>query len=196
MTDQTKLAALSDSPTSDTIRSASVTSTFAKGGLVEPTDAQKKAGNYRKLHTSVQGMDLSIENEKGSTRSGIGKDGKKWSVVMPAHYGYIKGTTGADGDHVDAYLGPHAGHPLIYVVDQLDADTGKFDEHKVLIGFKSKRDALDHYYRGFSDGRGKDRVGAVTTMPAGEFRAWVDKGRRTRPLGSIRIKHFAKGGFV
>jgi hypothetical protein len=132
-------------------------------------------------------MNLSIENEKGSTRSGVGKDGKKWSVAMPAHYGYIKGTTGADGDHVDAYLGPHPGHPTVHVVDQVDADTGKFDEHKALIGFKSRKHALDHYHRGFSDGRGKDRVGAVTSLPAHKFRSWLEKGRRTRPLGALRI---------
>jgi len=95
VTDQTRLAALSDSSTSATINAAGATRSFAQGGEV-PTPAQKKAGNYRKLHTTVHGMNLSIENEKGSTRSGVGKDGKKWSVAMPAHYGYIKGTTGAD----------------------------------------------------------------------------------------------------
>src|SRR5579864_2250737 len=187
MSDQTRLAALSDGPTSALLNSAGAVRSFATGGAVAPTEAQKEAGNYRKGHVRVHGMDLSIETPKGAKRSGKGKDGKPWSVTMPAHYGYIRGTKGADGDHVDTYLGPHPGNPNVHVVDQVDADTGKFDEHKALIGFQSRQHALDHYHRGFSDGRGKDRVGAVTTMPAHKFRSWVEKGRRTRPLGTLRV---------
>jgi hypothetical protein len=187
MSDQTRLAALSDGPTSALINSAGAVRSFATGGAVAPTEAQKEAGNYRKGHVRVHGMDLSIETPKGAKRSGKGKDGKPWSVTMPAHYGYIRGTKGADGDHVDAYLGPHPGNPNVHVVDQVDAYTGKFDEHKALIGFQSRQHALDHYNRGFSDGRGKDRVGAVTTLPAHKFRSWVEKGRRTRPLGTLRV---------
>lgn len=54
-----------------------------------PTEAQKEAGNYRKGKVTVAGLDITIENPKGSRRSGVSKDGTPWSVVMPAHYGYI-----------------------------------------------------------------------------------------------------------
>lgn len=54
-----------------------------------PTDAEKEAGNYEKGHVIIQGLDISIENPKGSFRSGVDKDGKPWSVKMPSHYGYI-----------------------------------------------------------------------------------------------------------
>jgi hypothetical protein len=37
------------------------------------------------------------------------------------------------------------------VVDQLDAETGKFDEHKVLTGFRVAADALEAYNELFSD---------------------------------------------
>src|SRR5690606_38745403 len=36
----------------------------------EPTDGQKEAGNYKLGHARWNGLDLSIENQKGSTRSG------------------------------------------------------------------------------------------------------------------------------
>ena len=71
-----------------------------------PTEAQKEAGNYRKGHVRLHGMDISIENPHGSERSGVGKDGKPWSVTMPASYGYVRRTEGADGDQVDVYVGP------------------------------------------------------------------------------------------
>lgn len=181
--DQTKITALSDSPAGDTVRAAGVMRSFAKGGLVsEPTPAQKEAGNYQKRHMTVHGMNLSIENEKGSTRSGTGKDGKKWSVAMPAHYGYIKGTEGKDGDHVDVYLGPLPQHPMVHVVNQIDHVSGRFDEHKAMVGFRSKDHALDTYHRGFSDGHGPDRVGSVASLPVNEFKDWVSKGKRTQPL--------------
>ena len=66
-----------------------------------PTEAQKAAGNYRKHHVRIHGLDIALENVKGGKRSGVGHNGRRWTVTMPAHYGYIKRTEGADGDHVD-----------------------------------------------------------------------------------------------
>src|ERR1700748_955107 len=86
-----------------------------------PTEAQKSAGNYQKAHLKAHGLDIAIENPRGSTRSGTGANGKKWSVRMPVSYGYIKRTEGADGDHVDCFLGPHLNSKKIYVLDQMDA---------------------------------------------------------------------------
>lgn len=201
MSDQSKLALLSDSPTGDTVRTAGAVRSFALGG---PTEAQKKAGNYRKLHTSVHGLNLSIENAKGDLRTGKDKGGKHWTVVMPAHYGYIKGTEGADGDHVDIYLGPHPHIAYVHVVDQVDHETGAFDEHKALMGFPSKKAALDAYRAGFSDGKGADRIGGTTTLAIDKFKEWLARGVRKRPLSKLAppkpaaqvVKSFAEGGAV
>ena len=191
MTDQTKITQLADNVAGDQVRTGAIRS-FAQGG---PTDAQREAGNYRKLHTSVHGMKIAIETEKGSERTGTGKNGKTWSVQMPAHYGYVKGTEGKDGDHVDVYLGPALGHPIVHVVDQVDHDTGRFDEHKALLGFRSRKHALDTYHQSFSDGHGPDRVGAVTSLPVGKFKDWLAKGKRKAPLGKLkRVRSFAEGG--
>lgn len=169
---------------------------LAKGG---PTEAQKEAGNYRKFHTRMHGLDIAIENLKGSERNGKGEDGKKWSVTMPAHYGYIKRTEGADGDHVDAYIGPHSDSKKAYVVNQVDHKTGKFDEHKVMLGFKSEADARRTYEDGFSDGRGKERLGSIHHMPIEEFKEWLNNGDTTKRLtraagGKIPKHHDPKNG--
>lgn len=146
-----------------------------------PTEAQKRAGNYAKGHVRVHGLDIAIENPKGAARSGVGGDGRTWSVKMPSHYGYIKRTEGADGDHVDVYLGPHLKSPRVYVIDQKDADSGKFDEHKAFIGFASKPHVVATYRKAFSDGRSGERLGAIHEMSVGAFKDWLNRDT-TKPI--------------
>lgn len=146
---------------------------------------QAEAGNYKKGHIRLQGLDITIENPRGSERSGVDAGGKPWSVTMPHHYGYIKRTEGADGEHVDVYIGPHATSEKVFVVDQLDADTKDFDEHKVLIGFKNKLTARAGYRKGFSDGRADDRIGAITPMSMVEFKEWLNDGDTSKPLSDV-----------
>lgn len=158
----------------------------AGGGRVDraPTEAQKEAGNYRKEHVRFQGLDISIENKKGSTRSGIGAGGKRWSCKLPADYGYIKGTLGADGDHVDVYLGPDKASGLVVVINQKHLGSGKFDEHKVMLGFPSETDAVGCYVRAFSDGNGMKRIASVETISMDTFRNWLARGNTEKPAKS------------
>lgn len=146
-----------------------------------PTEAQKAAGNYRKGHLRVHGLDITVETPMGAMRRGTGSDGKPWAVKLPAHYGYIRGTEGADSDHVDVYVGPAVKSPKVFVVDQVDAKTGKFDEHKAMLGLTSENQARNYYARGFSDGKGKDRLGAIHEMSIAEFKDWL-KRDTTKPL--------------
>lgn len=160
-----------------------------------PTEAQKESGNYAKGHLRLHGLEIAIENPKGGERSGVDRGGKPWRVRMPAHYGYVKGTEGKDGDHVDVYVGPNHASGKVFVVDQIDAETGRFDEHKAMLSYGSKTDALADYQKAFSDGKAKDRIGAVTEMTTGEFKSWVKSGATKRPLGDLR-KSYADGGAV
>lgn len=148
----------------------------------QPTEAQKEAGNYKKGHFNVNGLNVTIENPQGSERSGKDQNGEAWSVTMPAHYGYIKRTTGADNEQMDVYVGENPSADTVYVVDQIDADTGEFDEHKALIGFANGNDAINAYYSGFSDGRGRDRAGAVTEMTMKQFKEFLNKPASKKPL--------------
>jgi hypothetical protein len=155
-----------------------------------PTEGQKEAGNYRKGHVRIHGLDISIENPRGSYRSGVA-DGKAWKAKLPAHYGYIRKTKGADKDHVDCYLGPHLKSPHVFVIDQKDLGSGKFDEHKCFIGFGSKTQAKEAYHQAFSDGKGKDRIGHVETLSVPMFKLWLSHGNTKRPIkrasgGSVR----------
>jgi hypothetical protein len=148
----------------------------------KPTEAQKAAGNYAKDHVRIHGLDITIENAKGSKRSGVDKGGKPWSVTMPAHYGYIKGTVGRDKDHVDVYLGPHSKAPLVFVVDQKNAETGAFDEHKCFIGFANKPAVVRAYHKAFSDGKAGERLGNITALTIADFRRWLTRGNTAKPL--------------
>lgn len=100
---------------------------------------------------------------------------------MPAHYGYFKRTEGADGDHVDCYIGPHTASKKVFIVYQKDADTGKFDEHKCMIGFGSEKQASAHYLRGFSGGKGKHRLGHVREMSIDQFKNWLKNSDTMKP---------------
>lgn len=159
----------------------------AASQVAEPTEAQKDAGNYKKGHLNIQGLDITIENAKGSTRSGTSPDGSRWEVSMPAAYGYIKGTVGRDGDQVDVFLGPDPGASTVYVIDQVDADAGQFDEHKAMVGFPSRREALNTYRAAFSDGRGNERMGGVAELDVDTFRDWLGKGKRSRPITDLNM---------
>ena len=142
-----------------------------------PTPAQASAGNYAKGHVRLQGLDISIENPRGSTRSGVDENGKPWSRDMRHHYGYIKGTLGADGAHVDTILGEHPENPVrpVFVVYQKNG-AGGFDEHKVMLGFKNQRDAERAYLSEYP--RGWDRMGDVKKMSSPEFKDWLKNGAR------------------
>lgn len=154
------------------------------GGRVNtnPTEAQKLAGNYKKQHKRVYGLDIAIENPKGSIRRGVDKNGKKWSCRLPADYGYFKRTEGADGDHVDCYLGPKLGSPRAYIIDQIDKDTGRFDENKVMLGYMNKESALKAYESSFSDGKGKARTGAVAEFKIPQLKEWLKNGNTKKPV--------------
>lgn len=167
----------------------------AERSIASPrSEAQKESGNYAKGHLTWNGLDITLENAKGSIRAKGGKNG--WKVKMPAAYGYIKGSKGADGDHVDCYVGEALGSDKVWVVDQVDASSGKFDEHKCMLGFSSKADAVRTYHAGFSDGKGPQRCGCVTEMTLDAFKAWLDKGVRKAPVGRLGPRRYASGGFV
>jgi hypothetical protein len=166
------------------IAPAEISAAAARASL-NPTPAQVAAGNYPKGHVRIGGLDVAIETRRGGMRRGIGPDGTAWQVKMPAHYGYVKRSQGFDGDAVDVYLGPsaHKADTLpVHVVDQVDAASKSFDEHKAMLGFKSKEHAIKAYDAAFSDGRGSDRRKAITSMPFDKFKRWVAGSGPMEPL--------------
>ncbi|EZH78425.1 hypothetical protein AT59_21945 [Aeromonas hydrophila AD9] len=149
----------------------------------EPTEAQKEAGNYKKGHLTLQGLDIALENPKGSTRSGTDQDGRAWQSTMAHDYGYIKRTQGADGNHVDVFIGDKPESEMVYVVDQVDPKTGKFDEHKVMMGFADEQAAREGYLGNYE--AGWKGLGAIKAMPVESFKRWVKEGDTTKPADSM-----------
>lgn len=154
--------------------------TSIQNDLPEPTQAQIEAGNYKKGHIKVHGLDIAIENPRGSERRGTDPDGKEWSHQMSDHYGYLKTTTGADNEQIDTYVGSNPESEQVFIVDQLDQQTSGFDEHKVMLGFNSKDEAVKAYSSNFDKGW---KVGPVHTMTKDEFKTWLKEGDTTKPAG-------------
>ncbi|MFQ2467524.1 LPD38 domain-containing protein [Aeromonas caviae] len=158
----------------------------------EPTEAQKEAGNYKKGHIKLQGLDIALENPKGSTRSGTDQDGRAWQSTMAHDYGYIKRTQGADGDHVDVFIGDKPESETVYVVDQVDPKTGKFDEHKVMMGFSDEQAAREGYLGNYE--AGWKGLGAIKAMPVESFKRWVSEGDTTKPVAKkVRMSQRQEG---
>lgn len=146
-----------------------------------PTDGQKRVGNYRKVHLNLDGFRISIENPKGSYRSGTSPDGTKWRNMLACDYGDIRGTESVDGDPVDIYLSDHPEKGAVFVIDQIDPKTKKFDEHKVMYGFDSIEDATKTYLACYQKGWGG--LGWITPVTKAEFRKWIDSStRKTKPF--------------
>ncbi|WP_078541243.1 PLxRFG domain-containing protein [Thioclava sp. DLFJ5-1] len=157
----------------------------AKDADPNPSEGQKEAGNYKLGHIGWNGLDLSIENAKGSKRRGVDGNGEKWETTMPAAYGYIKGSEGADGDHVDFYMGDAPASDYVMIVDQADPKTGKFDEHKLVLGTTARGAALDIYRGGFSDGSGDSRIGGFTETTVNGLKSWIDSGKTKGPVKAM-----------
>ena len=151
----------------------------------EPTEAQKKAGNYKKGHLTFGGYDFTVETPKGVTRSGKDEQGKPWSVTMHDTYGYILGKIGVDGDHIDMFINDAADLDTfdgnVYVVDQVNPETGEFDEHKVMYGYPDEEAATEAYLANYS--KGWKGLGKVTSVPKATFDKWLESSdRKTKPF--------------
>ena len=149
-----------------------------------PTEAQKEAGNYKKGHVTIDGYDITIENPKGSVRSGVDASGREWSQTMNNTYGYIRMTEGVDGDHIDVFLSDNPEHGDVFVVDQVNKD-GSFDEHKVMYGFPDEESARAAYLSNYEEGW--TGLGNITGVTKDEFKKWVESShRKTKPFAEYK----------
>jgi N12 class adenine-specific DNA methylase len=175
--------------------------TSHQNDLPQPTPSQKEANNYKMGHVTLHGMDISIENPAGSERVAV--DGS-WRVTMPVHYGYIKRTEGADGDHVDVFIGPNPEQKRAWIINQREpldgepnAAEAKFDEHKVMLGFKTADEAMAAYFKSFEGNFGRKVFQSISpSFDIDELKIWLPKLKKARPVKADKAttEQVAKGG--
>lgn len=169
--------------TNNSVKSSELGEKIAKAEAevdVNPTDKQKEAGNYKKGHVQVGVFDITIEQPKGSVRSGVDANGNKWETTMQNTYGYIRGTEGVDGDHIDVFLSDDIdgwNGRRVFVVDQYNED-GSFDEHKVMLGFNETDDAEAAYFANYDNDWAKKHKTVVTGVNLEDFEKWIDSSHR------------------
>ena len=155
----------------------------------EPTEAQKEAGNYKKGHVRIGQFDITVENPKGSVRRGTDASGKAWEQTMRNTYGYIRGTEGVDGDHIDVFLTNDIdgwNGRRVYIVDQYNED-GTFDEHKVMLGFNDEAEAQDAYLSNYEKGWSFKHKLVLSSVNLPDFEKWINSShRKTKPFAEYK----------
>lgn len=145
-----------------------------------------------------QGIQIDIENKKGSTRSGTDPSGNKWSIKMEAHYGEIRRTKAPDGDKLDVYVGPNEDAQWVFVIHQQHpkdhpSKAGRYDEDKVILGMDSA-DAAIALYKAHYD-KPDEFFGSMTMISIDRFKAWLrspkSKGEPVQP--PVKWKTGSKG---
>jgi acylphosphatase len=155
-----------------------------------PTEAQKKSGNYKKGHINWKGLSIAVENAKGRYRSGVSKSGKEWKTLMKDAYGYIKRTESeADGDHIDVFVcDEYLDSEVVFIVNQIKPDSGDFDEHKCVLGAISAKMAEGVYRRNYD--RFWKGFGSIAAMTVNQFKHWITEGDTSKPVVEEAISQF------
>jgi len=180
-----KSAKLAEAPSSasdlsDVDAAAHEAATSDKNDLPQPSEEQKKAGNYKKGHAEISGLDLSIENPEGSKRR------PEWPALK-SHYGYVArvdsktAPRGKDKDHIDVFVKPGTATDYsgpVFIIDQTNKD-GAFDEHKVMIGWANEASARQGYLDNYAPGW--NGLGAIKQLTFNEFKLWLKSGDTTKP---------------
>lgn len=129
----------------------------------------------------VGGMVISVENPRGSIRKGTSLTGD-WQSKMNNHYGFIRGTNGADGEEIDCFVGPNFQSQTVFVINQKDTESKEFDEHKCMIGFNSAEEAKEAYESAYSEDF--DGFESIERMTMEQFKEWLKSGDTQNPCAA------------
>jgi hypothetical protein len=155
-----------------------------------PSEDQKKAGNYRKAHIRIHGIPVTLENMRGQYRAGTDSNGKHWRRQLRHHYGYILRTEGRDGDQLDAFVGPNPKSELVFVINQVRPDSGRFDELKAMLGFDTEEEAKRGYLSNFE--AGWKGLGSIRSMTIDQFKVWLQEGDHTKQASRACFSSLSK----
>lgn len=85
----------------------------------------------------------------------------------------------SDDEAVDVFIGPHPECEIVFVVAQIDQESGDFDEVKTMLGFLSEGDARKGYLDNYPSGW---KCGPITAMTIQQFREWLESGNKQPPV--------------
>lgn len=148
----------------------------------EPNPLQVRTGNDKKTHIRIP---ITIENKKGSYRSGTDTNGNTWRNKLYHDYGYIKRTKEANGDHVDVFIGPDRESRVVFVINQ-QTQNGSFDEHKCMLGFHDEKSARAGYLKNYN--KNWKGLGSIATLTISQFEEWLEFGNTRRELKDPKIE--------
>ena len=155
---------------------------YNTGGPVNVSKAEDTAGNFKKEHEKIHGIPVAIEVKEGHDRVKYEPNGDlKFKAKQYADYGAILGTKDADGMNTDVMVGPHKDSEKAYIIDQRKHDSGKFDEHKVMLGFNKRKKAIKAYTKSYADRHGKERVQDVVKTDIKGLKKWLKHGNLDKP---------------
>ena len=120
--------------------------------------------------TEFQGIPITIENHAGTKRKWKDSNGNTGETEMLFAYGYVDGTGGADGEHVDCYLGPNPRATDVYIVHQGNPHNGLYDEDKLFLGWNSEAEAIAAYQAHRNDAKA---FGSVSTVTVDQLKRWL-----------------------
>lgn len=148
----------------------------------EPNPLQVRTENDKKTHIRIP---ITIENKKGSYRSGTDTNGNTWRNKLYHDYGYIKRTKEANGDHVDVFIGPDRESRVVFVINQ-QTQNGSFDEHKCMLGFHDEKAARAGYLKNYN--KNWKGLGSIATLTISQFEEWLEFGNTRRELKDPKIE--------
>lgn len=156
-----------------------------------PSPVAKAAKTFSRGHVRLHGMDIALEQDRGSQRSGVDADGNPWKSRYAHYYGEIAGSVGGDGEPLDVFVGPDPESELVFVIDQNKAD-GTWDECKVMLGFLNAADAKQGYLDCYAPNwKG---CGKVTSLTMEQFKDWAfGGGDKYRPIDKAALSTDASG---
>ncbi|MFA5951549.1 MAG: LPD38 domain-containing protein [Hyphomicrobium sp.] len=154
----------------------------AAAASADYTPAQGEANNRPLGHGKWNGLPISMEVAKGGVRKMVNPKTKEPVEVTHAGaaYGYFKGTVGADGMHVDLYMGENPESDKVFVIDEIDRDTGKFRQSKVMGGFNTEAEARAAYVG--TSSKGEDTIGGIGETTAAGLKDWLKNGNTRKPF--------------
>ena len=123
----------------------------------------------------AHGRTIHIDRHEGTVLSGTGPDGKPYEVIQKGDYGFLPDVTGDDGEGYDVYLGNEPEVERVFIVTQVRADSGKYDEQKAMLGFRTKADA-EGLYKAHTH---PDMFGRIGALSLAAFRRQLDEHKES-----------------